>query len=394
LSESAPQISPEAEAPCVMVVAGEHSGDAHAAEVVKQLGRMIPGVRVFGMGGSALRAAGMETIVDSETSASVMGLVEVGGRLHAIYGAYRRLAAEAGRRSPRLAILVDFPDFNLFLARALHRRGVRILYYISPQLWAWRRGRIRLIKRFVTKVVPIFPFEEEHYRRHDVASEYLGHPLLDRPADEYSRAEFLAARGLNPRAPVLALLPGSRKSEVSRLLKPMLVAAARRHASRPGLQVAIWMAAGLSAEWFRRQLPAGLTVALLEGEARQTLRAADAAVVASGTATLEAALAEVPFAVVYKLSPLTYVCARLLVRLPHFAMPNLVAGGKVVDELLQGEVTPERIADAVAPYLDEPAARAAFRERIGAVRRRLEVRDGRGTSAERTAALAAEMLGS
>ncbi len=377
----------------VLLVAGEASGDVHAAKLVRALLKQAPGIEIFGMGGKALRAAGMETIVDSESSASVMGIVEVASKLGSIWRAFQTLASEAERRRARLAILVDFPDFNLRLARRLHDSGIPVLYYISPQLWAWRRGRIKTIKKCITKVVPIFPFEEEYYREHGVDAEYAGHPLLESEEAPFCRGEFLRSLELDPGLPVLALLPGSRHGEVSRLLEPMLDAFRRLRQSRPDLQALLPVAGCLDFDWFAGRVSGLEGLALVQGEAGKVLRAADAAVVASGTATLEAALAEVPFVAVYKLAAATYVIGKLLVRgVEHFAMPNLVAQQPVVKELLQAQATGERIAAAIAPFLDEERERTDFKKRIKLVRAKLEAGgSGSGCSA-RTAQIALKLL--
>lgn len=381
-----------ASAPVVMVVSGEASGDEHGAMLVSALRRHAPGISVFGMGGSHLRAAGMETVVDSEEHASVMGLTELLGKLRSIRSAFNQLLSAAAERRPDVVVLIDFPDFNLRLAKALKRQGREVVYFITPQVWAWRRYRVRAIRRDFRKVLPIFPFEESFFHQHGVDAEYIGHPFLDRPRVTATREEILRARGLNPDLPVLALLPGSRVAEVERLLKPMVEAFQRLRIARPGLQAVIPVAATLSLDAIREQLGPVPGLRLIRGDAREVLAAATVAVVASGTVTVEAALARVPFVVVYRLSPLSYRVARWLVRgVRFFAMANLIAGRAVVPELLQEEVTGERIAREIERYLGDPEYRAKVERGLDLVKDRLTAGRGEGyTSADRAAEVVLE----
>ncbi|MCB0322009.1 MAG: lipid-A-disaccharide synthase [Bdellovibrionales bacterium] len=376
-------------APTLLIVAGEASGDEHAARLLEALLKMRGQTKVFGMGGSALRAAGMELVVDSEQSASVMGLTEVVGSLRTIYGAYRTLLAAVDARKPDIAVLVDFPDFNLLLARALGKRKIPVVYFISPQLWAWRQGRVKTIKRYVRKVLPIFPFEESFYQQRNVQAEYIGHPFLDRKELRVDRAKVLTELGLRPDLPTVALLPGSRRSEVERLLEPMLGAVEQIRRARPGLQVVLPVAATLQMDWFEAVVGDRPWVRLVKGRAPELLRAADAAVVASGTATVEAALAQIPFVVVYRLSGLTYAIARRLITgVRHVAMANLVAGKKLVEELLQDDVCPARIAQELERFLGDPQRSEALRSDLALVKKRLSLGLEPGRTAAERAALA------
>ncbi len=382
-----------AEAPQIMLVAGEASGDEHSARVVSQIIAQCPGAQIFGMGGEKLRQTGMELVVDAQESAAVMGLTEVLGSLGRIYGAYRRLVHEAQNRRPGLAILVDFPDFNLLLARKLYKLGIPVLYFISPQLWAWRRGRVNKIKKYVTKVVPIFPFEESFYHRHGVDAEYLGHPFLDRQPLAESRTEWCLRHGLDPVRPIVALLPGSRKAEVERLLPVMAQAGAALQRARRGLQLVLPVAHTLERGWVGSLLENTSSVHLVGGESRECLSFSDAAVVASGTATVEAALARVPFVVVYKLSLLTYLAGRILVRgIKFFAMVNLIAGREVVAELLQREASAERIVLEVERILGDPQLKRKIAADLEEVREKLKVKNGElQSTAGRVAAISLEL---
>lgn len=376
----------------VFVAAGEASSDLHAAALVTDLLKLSPGAEVFGMGGSALRAAGAETIVDSETEASVMGLTEVLSHAQKIVRAFRKLTAAAAARRPDVAVLVDFPDFNLRLAKKLHALGITTVYFISPQLWAWRQGRVKTVKRYIDKVLPIFPFEEGFYQRHGVDAEYVGHPFLDRPPISESKEQLRQELGLSSATPVVALLPGSRKAEINFLLAPMIRAFRLAAARRPGLQAIIPIAENLKQAEVEEAIdalgrPAGLVV--VRGSARKVLHAADAAVVASGTATLEAALAKVPAVVVYKLAPLTYRIGRLLIRgVQYIAMPNLIAEKEIYPELIQSQVTPDRIAGEIERLLGDPERTSRVRTALDLVEERLAFSHGRkaGISASGRAA--------
>jgi len=380
----------EAQAPQILVVAGEASGDSHASGVVRSIIEQCPEASVFGMGGSALRSAGMELVIDSEESASVMGLTEVLGSAGKIIGAYKRLLKEVDQRKPNLAILVDFPDFNLFLARALKRKGVDVLYYISPQLWAWRSGRVHTIRKYVRKVIPIFPFEEIFYRTHGVEAEYLGHPFLDRPPVQVERDTFLQKYGISSDQQVLAILPGSRTAEVERLLKPLVEAFNLLRKERPGLRALLPVAATLDPNWVKEQVGEAEGLVVIREQAREVLHVADAAVVASGTATVEAALAGVPFVVVYKLSPFTFAVARRLVRgIEHVAMANLIMGKRQVTELLQHEVNGPQVAKELKRLLADEAYAAEMRSELAMVYDRLSLgMDKAETSTDRVARVA------
>jgi len=378
----------------ILVVAGEVSGDHHGAGVVRAWRSADPSVQFFGMGGSYLRDAGMTQVIDSEKDASVMGFTEVLSKLGVIIRAFKRILREVDQRKPELAILIDYPDFNLRLAKALSRRGVKVLYYVSPQLWAWRRGRLALMKKHVSLIAPIFPFEEDFYREHDLDAKYVGHPFLDRPPLEINRAAFLKSLGLDSEQKVLALLPGSRIAELERLLVPMLGALRLLREETPGLQAVLPVAETLELARVRDLLDPGLHVSLIRGQSREVLAVADTALVASGTATVEAALSEVPFVVCYRLSALTYGMARLLVRgVKNFAMVNLIAGEQVVPELLQNEVCPERLAEEVRLLLYDQKSIDKQRAGLRRVRDILaKVDHGEKTSAERVAMLAAQLL--
>jgi lipid-A-disaccharide synthase len=335
----------------------------------------------------------VDTIVDSETSASVMGVAELFGSLSKIVAAYRRLLNWARNERPDFVVLVDYPDFNLRLARDLKRAGIRVFYFISPQIWAWRQGRVKTIKKYVDRVATIFPFEIGFYHEHGVDAEFIGHPFLDRDESGFDREQFMRSVELDPQKPVLAFLPGSRTSEIERLVAPMRDAFTRLKQEIPGLQAMLPVAPGLDLQELQGAFQ-GESVSVFEGRAFDALRAADASVVASGTATIEAALAGRPFMVVYKLAPLTYRIGRLLVTgVKNFAMVNLVAGEQVVNEYLQDEVTGDNIAAELKRLLTDDDAARQMCEKLKLVRRKLRVQDELEIGAgERAARMALAMI--
>jgi lipid-A-disaccharide synthase len=371
-----------ADAVRLLISAGEASGDMHGAALLGALRQLaLPAaVECFGLGGERLRAAGCETVVDAQDVA-VLGLAEVAAHLPRIYREFRRLLAEVDRRRPDAAVLIDFPEFNFRLARQLHRRGIPVIYYISPQLWAWRRGRVRLVQRHVRKMLVIFPFEREFYRRHGVEVEFVGHPLTDRTAAAASERD----------ARQIALLPGSRRKEIELNLPAMLEAAARLHARHPELCFRLPVASTISRTWleeliasWRASERAAAFPLELVAEAQAALASSQAAVVASGTATLEAALAGTPLVMVYRLTALTWLLGRRLVDVPFFCIVNLIAGREVVPELVQRDFTAVNVAAQVERVLADGPERQQMLDGLREVRDKLSV--AVGASASTTAA--------
>ncbi len=359
----------------------------HGADLVAALRAVVPGVEVRGIGGPRLRAAGMETLVDT-ASITTMGLLEARERLGAVVRAYRAMRRILGTDPPDLLVLVDFAEFNLALAGVAHRRGVPVLYYISPQVWAWRRGRIRKIARRVDRLAVVFPFEAPLYAGTGARAEFVGHPLLDRVRPTRPRAETIARHGLDPAKRIVALLPGSRRKEI-RLILPLMAEAAKTLVQRGDTQCVLALADTLSpadvAASMRGQ-PVPATV--VQGDTYDVVHASELVLVASGTATLETALLERPMVIVYRMAPLTYALARRLVSVPFIGMPNLIAGRQLVPELIQEEATGPRLAAEATRYLDDPALRATTTAELAALRQRL----GGGGAARKAAAIAAEML--
>jgi lipid-A-disaccharide synthase len=374
----------------LMIVAGERSGDLLGAELARALRERLPGLKLFGCGGDAMRQAGVDTAVDSHRL-TMMGITEVISGLPRAYRALQTLVAEVDRRRPPLAVLIDFPDFNLRLAKRLKQRGVRVVYFVSPQVWAWRGGRLRQIKARIEKMLCIFDFEEAIYRQAGIPVEYVGHPMVDLMRPNLTREEFFAQVGLDPARTTVALLPGSRAKEVSRILPTMLAAAGRISLNRR-VQFVVAMAATLDADWVERTLlepfAGRLTIRVATQATYDALRHCDVAIVASGTATLEAALCERPMVVVYRLSRLTYRIGRLLVKVPFYSMVNILAGKQVVPELIQSDFTPARVAGEVEYLLDHSQAR----EEMAVNLRALKVRLGPGGAVGRAAEAVVELL--
>lgn len=365
-----------------MIVAGEASGDAHAAALVEALRTTAAAnatdaagtaaeLEFFGATGALMRAAGVESIVASDDLA-ILGLLEIGRALPKFWRAYKLLKRAALERRPDAVILVDWPDFNLKLARALHRRGLKVIYYISPQLWAWRSYRARNIARDVDLLLSILPFEPNWYADRGIEHvEFVGHPLAGEVHARAGRAEFCRQNKLDPKSPIVALLPGSRRKEVERILPPMLEAAALISVRNPEVQFVVVVAPSRSSDEVReivraqRALPFPLPSCLhiVSGQSRETLAASDAAAIASGTATLEAALLGTPMVVVYKESTINWQTLGRLINVDHYGLVNLVAEERVATELMQDDLNGERLANDLFLLLDEKRNQAT-RERL------------------------------
>lgn len=352
----------------VLLVAGEASGDVHGAALLQALRQADPALAVYGVGGDRLRAAGMHILVDTARVAT-MGFVETFGTLGRLVDAYRRLSRFLAEERPALLVLIDYPEFNLFLARRAKALGIPVFYYIGPQIWAWRRGRVRKILNRVDRLGVVFPFEPALYNAAGPVAEFVGHPLLDMVRPTRSREETRARYGLDQTRPVVAVLPGSRKKEVRALLPPAVAAAERLVAE--GWQPIVAMAHTLTradlVEALGREWPA---VPIAADDTYDVVHAADAVLVASGTATLETALLGRPMVIMYRVSPVTYAVARLLVRgVDCIGMPNIVLGRKVLPELIQNAVTVDNLVaalrDVVARKTEIEAALQDLRGKLG-----------------------------
>ena len=354
--------------PRLLISSGEPSGEFYAAELVAELRRRHPGLEAFGLGGDRLAAQEVRLLAHLKDLA-VVGLFEVLSHLRRIKALFDSVVAEAARVRPDVAVLIDYPDFNLRLARELKKLGIPVVYYVSPQLWAWRRGRIKDVKRDVARMLVIFPFEEEIYREAGVPVTFIGHPLVEhvRPPDD--RGRVAVSLELDPSRPVVALLPGSRNKEVGFNLPPIVGAVKLLREKRPDLQFVLAAAPHLRDGAFDEAREAG--IAIKEGATREILAAARAAIVASGTATVETALTGTPMVVVYRLSALTYTLGKPLVKVRNYAMVNLIAGRVVVPELIQNDFTPARVAEETLKILDDGATRSRMLEALLEVRSRL-----------------------
>jgi lipid-A-disaccharide synthase len=353
----------------IMLVAGEASGDLHGAGLCRALRGLDPGWRLFGMGGAGMAAAGMDLLVDV-TANAVVGGSEALGQVPRLYRAYRGLrAALRGVERPAVLVLIDFPEFNLRLARAARRAGVPVVYFIPPQVWAWRGGRVKTIRRFVSLVLAVFPFETPLYRRAGVPVEFVGHPLLDQLEAVPTREEARRGLGIEDGTPVIGLLPGSRHQEIVRLLPAMRDAAAQVLAAVPGTRFLLGLAPTIDRRLVVHHLHGGPPVEILGGRTHAVIRAADLLLATSGTVTLEAALLGTPMIVCYRLSAVSELIARLVLRVPWMSLANLTLGRAVVPELYRQTATGECLAREALHLLTDPGAReaqrAAFSELAG-----------------------------
>ena len=417
----------------LLISAGEASGEMYGAQLIEALRRRVPCLECFGVGGERMQAAGCELIVQSKELA-VVGITEILPRLPKIYGEFRKLVRVIDERKPQGAVLIDSPAFHFKVARELHRRGIPVIYYVAPQLWAWRSGRVRLVRRYFKKALVIFPFEEQWYRERGVDAEFVGHPLADVQKPTLSRIEFAGRYDLHPSREWIALLPGSRRKEVranlntivkgvfllqapevlQRALQPAKresansldhVEAAMAFEEALGVEIpdeqldTLWqswqsaveyefllpVASTLDFEWVRQLLGSTVIPIKLVRDSSSALAHARAAVVASGTATVEAAMMGTPMVVVYRVSPLTWTLGRPLVHVKNFAMVNLIAGEQVVPELIQGNFTAENVSARLREILPEGPVREKMERNLAQVRARLRSSDDSRSAAERAA---------
>ncbi len=355
----------------IFIVAGEASGDLHGADLTQALVTLDPEVTVVGMGGEQMRRAGVRLLIEAGDLAPV-GVTDVLPRLSALWRAFWQLRRSLGVERPNLLLLIDFPDFNMLLARASRRIGIPVLYYVSPQVWAWRRGRIQTLKRLVEKMLVIFPFEEAVYREAGVPVAFVGHPMLDRLCEVPSREEARRELGCGDSDLIVGLLPGSREGEVRQHLPVLKESVAHIARTAPEIQFLLAVAGSLSPRLVETLLQGSNSrIRLVQGRTYQVMRAADLLITASGTATLEAGLLGTPMIIVYRVSQITWWVGRLLVDVPFAGMVNLVSGTRVVPELIQTDFTPERVAKTALELLHSPGALGAIRQRLQEVRGRL-----------------------
>lgn len=379
--------------PRIFVSTGEASGEHYGVALIPAIRRLIPDAEFFGLGGPRMEALGFKRIVRAEDVA-VMGITEVILHMPRIYGEYRKLKASIRQQRPDLAILIDFPDVNLSLARHLKDAGVPVLYFVSPQLWAWKKYRIRDVQRYVDRMLVIFPFEEPFYLERKVQASFVGHPLADLPLPQINRGAFASENGLDPSKQWIGLLPGSRAKEV-RLNLPEMLKAAQALQNVTQYEFLLPFAPTLTptqqAE-IQATLPPEPKITATH-DARATLHHARASIVASGTATVEAALIGNPFLVVYRVSRVSYAVAKRVVDVPHVAMVNLVANRRAVPELIQSDFKAENIVSHLQPLLNDDVARAEMQISLGQVSDMLRAKGNPGEAAiDRVARVACDML--
>ncbi len=372
----------------IMIIAGEASGDLHGAQLVREMTHINPGLSFYGVGGERMQAAGVRLVAHSSEMA-VMGVTEVLPRLGFILKVRRELKRSLKQSRPALLILIDYPGFNLPLAQFASENRIKVFYYISPKVWAWRRKRIYALEKYVDRMALILPFEADVYKGVDLDARFVGNPLLDTVKRTYAHGDALKKFGLQEGMPTVALLPGSRKGEVTRLLPPMLKMAAILKERIPAIQFILPLAETLPCDLVQGLVDRqGTAVTITQGHGYDTVGVANVAVVASGTATLETALLGVPMIVVYKVSPLSYLIGRMVVNVDHISLVNLIAGRAVVPEYIQGDATPERMAEEVFDLLTQGARLEEMRRDLLHVGSML----GEPGASHRAARMACEMI--
>lgn len=372
----------------ILVSAGEASGDLYASLAVEELRRIWPDAEFFGCTGPRLRSAGVDTVVDA-ASLAVVGLLEVVAHIPRIWGEYRKLLAAAETRRPDIAILTDSPDFHLRVARKLHARGIPVVYLVAPQAWAWRKGRIPGMRRTLRRLLCIFPFEEAFFRGEGVPATYIGHPLVGLAKPVLTRDEFFRKHRLSAGRPLVTVLPGSRRGESARHL-PALLDAVDRLNREKALNFVLPASPQTGTEFFRQRIGQA-PVRVIEGESWDAMAHSTVALAASGTVTVEGALLGAPMVTFYRVTAPSWVIGKLLVRVPFYSMVNLIAGRRVVPELMQGQMTGERIAAEARRLLYDEDARAEMQAGLAEVRRKLEPGPGR-KPAEVAASIVQEIL--
>src|SRR5437588_4357453 len=350
----------------VLISAGEASGEMYGAQLIEALRRREPAVEFFGVGGERMRAAGCDTVVDAKALA-VVGITEIVSQRREIYGLFDRLIAEADRRQPDLAIVIDSPAFNWRVARQMHKSGIPVVYYVCPQFWAWRQGRVQLLRKYVTKALVIFPFEEKFYRDRGVDASFVGHPLADLPCPAVDRGAYAAQHKLDAAKQWITIMPGSRPKEVRMNLPGILNAA---HRLGPGYEFLLPVAPTLDRTFVQKLIGARSEIHLVD-QALPALAQSRAGIIASGTATVEAAVMGTPFVMVYRVSSLTYALGRPRVKVSHFAMVNLIAGEQVVPELVQDRFTAENVVIELQKIVPDGVDRRTMIEKLAEVKSRL-----------------------
>ncbi|GAK51526.1 lipid-A-disaccharide synthase [Candidatus Moduliflexus flocculans] len=371
--------------PRILIVTGEASGDLHGAHLIRAVKQRLPQAQIFGVGGAHLAAEGV-TLISSSDELAVVGVTEVIKKLKTVYAVFKKLSRFLKEERPDLLILVDYPDFNLRLAKVARTLGIRVVYYISPQVWAWRSSRVKLIQKIITKMIVIFPFEREFYQRHGVDVEWVGHPLVETVKSSLTKAEFCQQHAFDPSKPLLGLLPGSRESEIERLLPLMLETAWRIREQQSETQFLLPVASSLSQSSFFAALPEWIKP--IHQQTYEAIAAADVVMTASGTVTVETTLLETPMLITYIVSPLTFWIGYFFIKVRRIGMVNLIAGKEVAKEFIQKHATPDAVAQEALRLLRDSEAREAIRRELHAVRQQL----GEPGAADRAAKVIVDTL--
>lgn len=367
----------------IMISAGEASGDLHGASVARALKILRPDIKLFGMGGQAMRAEGVDIIYDI-ADIGVMGLVEVIKNLPRLFRLKDMLAGVLAAERPEVLVVIDYPDFNMRLAKEAKKLGIPVVYYISPQVWIWRKGRAKDIGEITEQVAAIFPFEAEVYRQAGTKVTFVGHPLLDIVKPSLSKEEAYRHFGADSQRPLVLLMPGSRKQEVEQLIDIMLAAGEKINGELPGCQFFLPVATTISREMLQDKIKqVDIQVTLTDKNIYDLMNIADVAIAASGTATLETALMRLPTVVIYKMSPVTYFLGKFLIRIPHVSLPNIIAGREIVPELLQGDANAAQTAGHALAILQDAGIRGQMLQDLADMRRKL----GDSGAVQRTAEL-------
>jgi len=364
----------------VLIIAGEASGDLHGAGVVRELKKRIPDIDIFGIGGDRMRKEGMETVVHI-SSMSFMGFAEVVKNLPFIRKVERLLESLLSTRPPDVVVLIDYPGFNLRFARRVKKKDIAVLYYISPQVWAWHRSRVKKMKGTIDRMLVVFPFEVPIYEKEGIPVQFVGHPLVESIGSTLGRGEFCARYSLMESKKILALLPGSRLQEIEKIL-PTMIEAALTLQRKDNVQPVVGVAPNLGSEVMRRFVPADYGFPLVENGTYDLMASADAAIVTSGTATLEAGWFGTPMAVVYKTSPLTYFIGSALVDVPHIGLVNIVAEKGIVPEFIQGDMTAQNLVSSIRKILYDIEYGIAMRKELAIIKERLQGPGASGRVAE------------